>query len=432
MDSNYKILAPDIRSWTALIGKFLVGQGTVQAINLVSGLLIIRFLPLREYALYTIASLLLLVGSLGSDMGLSQAVNTLGAKIRDDRQALGALYAGAYRYRRMLYLAAVGVILFLATYMMYGHEWTFASACLSVALVVLTSWFQQPVSLKKSILNLHHDADGLLYAGASEAISRLLAVITCLVWPTAVTALMVNLLGVLVGRHFLSKRCASLMSEQAVPDELQLKDLRDFIIPLMPVVIYYMLQGQISIFLLSMYGLTISIAEVGALGRLGQLIGLLIMLNAFLIQPYFARIEQKSLYISSVRLVIAILFVFCLLTMISVYCVPDWWLFILGDKYAGLERELPLAILGPLLTLVGGTLYTMVIARNITRGQSWYIVVGIVSQIMFIGIFNVQTTFDALILNMLPAVGYILVQSILLLTIFSNWEGGATYEARGT
>ena len=425
-------LSAGILPWTFLIGKFLAGQGAVQAINLVSGLLIIRFLPMSEYALYTISSLLLLVGSLGSDMGLSQAVNTLGAKIRDDRQALGSLYAGAYQYRRMLHLVALGVILFLATYMLYGHGWSLTSACLSVALVMLTSWVQQSISLKRSILNVHHDADGLLHAGSSEAISRLLAVVTCVIWSTAVTALMVNLFGVLVGRYFLTRRCANLMRENAVPAESQLRDLRLFIMPLIPGVIYYMLQGQISIFLLNLYGLTTSIAEVGALGRLGQIIGLLMMLNAFVIQPYFARIEQKSLYISSVRLVIAMLFAFCLVIMISVCSVPEWWLFVLGEKYAGLERELPLAILGALLTLIGGSLYTMVIARNITRGQFWYIVVGIVSQFMFISIFSVQTTFDALILNMLPSVGYIVIQSILLLRVFSNWEGGATHKVGGT
>jgi O-antigen/teichoic acid export membrane protein len=425
-------LSADILPWTFLISKFLAGQGAVQAINLVSGLLIIRFLPISEYALYTIASLLLVVGSLGSDMGLSQAVNTLGARIRDDQQALGSLYAGALRYRRMLHLVALGVMLFLATYMLYGHEWSLTSACLSVALVMLTSWVQQSISLKKSILNVHHDADGLLHAGSSEAISRLFSVGICVVWPTAVIALMVNLFGVLVGRYFLSRRCANLMREDAVSHESQLRDLRLFVIPLIPGVIYYMLQGQISIFFLSLYGLTSSIAEVGALSRLGQIIGLFMMLNAFLIQPYFARIEQKSVYISSVRFVIAMLFAFCLVIMISAYLVPGWWLFVLGEKYAGLQRELPLAIVGPLLTLLGGSLYTMVIARNVTRGQFWYIIVGIASQLMFISKFSVQTTFDALILNMLPSVGYIVMQSILLVRVLSNWDEGASREVGAT
>jgi hypothetical protein len=193
-----------------------------------------------------------------------------------------------------------------------------------------------------------------------------------------------------------------------------------------------MLQGQISIFFLSLYGLTSSIAEVGALSRLGQIIGLFMMLNAFLIQPYFARIEQKSVYISSVRFVIAMLFAFCLVIMISAYLVPGWWLFVLGEKYAGLQRELPLAIVGPLLTLLGGSLYTMVIARNVTRGQFWYIIVGIASQLMFISKFSVQTTFDALILNMLPSVGYIVMQSILLVRVLSNWDEGASREVGAT
>ncbi|HUI44633.1 MAG TPA: hypothetical protein VLX29_08195 [Nitrospirota bacterium] len=408
--------------WVLLTGKFLAGQGAVQAMNLIAGLIIIRFLPVSEYALYTIASLLLVIGTIGSDFGLSHAVNTLGARIKDDRQKLGALLAVAFQYRRMLYPVAVGAILILAIKMMYGHEWSLVNASGTVALVILTSWILQPVSLKKSVLNVHHDANGLLQVGSSEAVSRLLALAVCIIWPTAVSALIVNLIGVIVGRYFLSKRCTTLIDENAHPDELQSRQLRLFILPLAPAVIYYMFQGQISVFLLSLYGRISSIAEIGALSRLGQIMSLLMMLNAFMIQPYFARIETKELYVHRVSLVISMLLAFCLLCMIIVYWVPEWWLFILGGHYKGLTRELPLAILGSLLTLVGTTMYTMVIARNVTRGQYLYIIVSIVSQIMFISIFGIHTTIDALILNLLPAVAFIFIQSILLVKIIYTWR----------
>lgn len=422
MKVNNKISAAGVRYWLPLIGKFLAGQGAVQAINVVCGLLILRFLPISEYALYTIASLLLVIGSIGSDFGLSQAVNTLGAKIRDDKLMLGALYLGAYRYRKILYPAAVCTIILLATYMMYGNEWTLASATGSVTLIVLTTLIQQPMSLKKSILNIHHDAEGLLHAGLSEAITRLLAVAVCLLWPTAVAALAINLLGVAVGRYFLSKRCAGLMSANQLPNKLQLKQLRQFVFPLAPGVIYYMLQGQIAIFLLSLYGQTTSIAEIGALGRLGQVVGLLMMLNPFVIQPYFARIDQRNIYIYRVISVMSMLFIFCICILIVVFWLPELWLFVLGGNYSRLEKELPLAILGPLLALVGSTLYTFIIAKNKTSGQFWHIILGLGSQVVFIMFFHVHTTFDALILNTLPAASYVVVQAAILFVFIKRWN----------
>lgn len=408
--------------WLALISKFLIGQGGIQAVNVVCGVLILRLLPIEEYALYTIASSLLVIGSIGSDFGLAQGVNTLGARLAGDPERLGILYASAYRYRRILYPVAMAAILVISAFVMYGRVWSQWNIALVMCTILLSIWWQQPVSLKKSILNVHHDSMGLFNAGMAESVARLMTISACILFPYALVALAVNFVGIIVGRYVLAKRCARFVKLDSQPDDHQSSLLKKFAIPLAPALIYYMVQGQISVFLLGLNGMTASVAEIGALGRLGQIVGLLIMLNSFIVIPHFARIKGKRSYLAHLQFVIVALAALCSIGMATVFLLPSWWLIILGEKYSGLSGDLPMAVLGPFLTLVGATLYSMVIARNKTKGQSWYVLLGLASQIVFIRVFEVDSTQSALILNMLPAVVYILVQGILICRLLVTWD----------
>lgn len=390
--------------------------------NFIVGLLVLRFLSIREYALYVTASVLLAIGSLGSDLGISQAVNTLGSRLRADKQRLSALVAGAYIYRRYLFFMVIFVIIAVAFYMMRGGKWSLFSVIASVSLVVLTSWIQNSVSIKKSVLHIHHNADGLFQAGIAEAFVRLVLVFICVIWATAVAALMVNLAGVFIGRIVLSRKCRPFLTDNIEPSDSQNRAIRSFVIPLIPTAIYYLLQGQLSIILLNYYGYTSAVAEVGALGRLGQIIVLPMLLNPFLIQPYLARLTNKKEFVTLSGIVLFGLIAFSFIAMVSVYRVPQWWLYILGSKYSGLGNELPLALLGAALTLSGATLYTMVVSRNFTIGQTWTVVFGLASQIIFISSHGVLTTADALILNLLPMLTYALIQAMLLTVVIAKWE----------
>jgi len=146
------------------------------------------------------------------------------------------------------------------------------------------------------------------------------------------------------------------------------------------------------------------------------------MLNGFLVQPHFSRIDTKVEFIRKATLVSGSFILFSSVSMASVFIVPQWWLFILGSKYHNLEHELPIAVLTAILTLLGATFYTMVISRNITRGQSWYIAMGILGQIAFLWIAGVHSTVDALVLSLIPVFGYCLVQAILLGVVISRWR----------
>ena len=162
-----------LKYWSFLLSKFLAGQAVVQALNLITGFLVLRFLPICEYALYTISSVLSAVSGVGSDMGVSQGIVTFGSRLKDDKRRLSGLFAAALRYRRWLYAATGLVVIGLAPFMTKGNNWPALSIIMSVLFVLITNWIQQTVSLKNSILNIYHDSTGLMQAGMGSAVVRL-------------------------------------------------------------------------------------------------------------------------------------------------------------------------------------------------------------------------------------------------------------------
>lgn len=397
-----------------LSGSFLFGQVLVQALTLIVGLLLMRVLPVEQYALYTIGGSLLAVVSLGSNFGLGQAIVSLGARRRDDRNYVGALWRASHQISACLFPLTTLAVLGLAAWMFRGQAWPLYMQAACVALVLSIGFVQINSSLGRSVFNMHHDALAIFYTGGVEGLVRLVLITACIVWPSAIAALAANLLGAVAASVIATRRTRSLLDVTATPDATHRAALKSFVMPIAPMVIYTLLQGQIAIVLLSGAGYTRDIAEMGALSRLGQAFTVLMMLNPFLVQPVFARIGSNREFQAKLALVIAALIVLCAVGLASAYAAPHWWLLLLGANYAGLTPELPIAIGAALATVVGGTLYTIVIARGNTSGQSLWVLPCLVGQVAFIGLHGVHDTRDALLLNAIPAAAICLVECLLL------------------
>ncbi len=408
-------------SWLGLIGNFLAGQGLIKLINIIVGLVLLRILSIEEFALYTLSIAFLQITVINSDMGLSQGINTFGAKIWQDKKQMGSLYAGACHYGIRLFYPAACIVSILMILIMGDRNWPVIHIIISLLLLLVTARMQLIVNFKKSILNVNHDANSLFKVGIAESVLRLLVLPLCIMWPFAVVAIFGNMLGILASKVAILFYCRNKMDENIPVDNGKKLSLKKFIVPLIPVIIYYSVQGQISVFLLSFYGYIASIAEVGALGRLAQLVGLVMLLNGFMIQPIFSRIHLRSEFIKKTVVVLVSITVFSIGCMSIAIFLPNWLLYIIGPNYSGLEAELPIVVSTVLVVLLGGTLYTIVISRGVTYGQSWYVLIGLLGQILFLSNYGIESTYDALLLNLVPVVGYAFVQTVILGRVISRW-----------
>jgi O-antigen/teichoic acid export membrane protein len=416
------MIVPALR-WSGILGGYLASQGTIQTINLVTGFLILRLLSVEQYAVYVIAMMLVTVASVASDMGVSQGVMSIGAPVRDHPQKITSLVQAAFRIRRLLYTIVCPIVVVLTILLFRGHDEYWLMLGTLVALILTLAWGQQTVSILSSVANVHHDARSLGLANGFTAIARLVLVSTiCTAIPLAGTAIAINLCGTLLCAAIFKTRIGVSGSAWSVVEASYVERLKHFSLPLVPGIIYYLLQGNIATALLWMLGSTTSVAEVGALGRLGQIIGLITLLNGFFLLPYFARVSSRPLFLRRLAQVLLVLSGICAGLTISTFLVPDWWLLLLGPSYFNLNSELRIAILGAQLSLLGSVIYTICIARGRTRGQWWQIVFGLGAQTLFLAVNGINTTFDALIFNMLPAGTYVLVQATLLRAAVREWK----------
>lgn len=411
-----------IKFWFFLAFKFLAGQGAIQVINLVTGLILLRVLSIEEYALYTIANVMLALASLGSNLGLTTAFVTFGSRAKDDRLKLGILFATIQKYRRQLFLIVTLIIIALTPLMTSGRGWSWEKVAFCITFVIVSNWVQLSLSLRTGVFDIHHDANSQWWVGFTSAIVRLaLAAMLCFFFPFAWLFLVVNFIALVMSDLVALRKCKPYVDQSEGPSREQAKIIKKFVYPLVPSIIYYAVVSQITLLLLGLFGRTSSVAQFSALANYGRIISMLGLLNGFIIQPYFARINGKSEFIRKCFFVVGGYIIFASTVFASSIIVPSWWLLLLGKNYSQLMAEIPLAVAVPLLVLFGDSLYTLLASRAWTNSQYLTIVVSILIQCVFIPLVGVSDTRRALWLALALAFGNVAVQVALLIRrLFSS------------
>ena len=409
--------------WLPILTRFLAGQAMVQIINFATALILLRLLSINEYALFVIANFFLNIGSTGSDLNLSNALVTYGARMTGDRKGLSGLFALIVRMRTKLFFLVVLVVCAIAPFTIKGHDWSYLDVFVVLITVLLIVWFQQKVTLRMMVLNIHHDSIGLFQTTMIGAIARLIfSTIFCLFLPFAVVAVLSSLLATYISGWRSKKRCAIYLDDAIAADESYKERVNKYVLPMMPAAAYYLFQGQISILMISIFGAVNAIAEVGALTRFGQLFALLGVLNGFFFQPMFSRINSRKEFIQKGLLVTVVLAGLFGLILLSAYLKPDWWLLLLGARYATMQEEVLLAFAGPIATYMYGIFFSLIISRAFTQGQNWYVAATLIAQILFIVIIGVDTTHKALLLNFVSSATAMIVEFTLLIILLKKWR----------
>lgn len=397
------------------LGTFLASSAAVQGLNVLTGLTILWVLPMEQYALYISCAALIAMGSVGSDAGISQALLTFGSRAVGDRRRVADIFLTCAQMRRQALVWVSVLVLLAAVAMGHGQSWPPMTWLSVLALVTATNWAQVRLSPYGSLFNVFQDTRSIFVSTAIPAGLRLAATwLVCLSWPTAVAALVVNLLGFVVQDAVSRHRARVYMHPEARPDAQLRGQVRSFVVPLLPGVVYFIFQGQIAVFLLTSLAQTQAVAEVGALGRLQQVFILLGALNSFFVQPHFARLTARREFVRRFGLLALVLGVFAVLVMASGWWFSDAWLFLLGPNYGHVRSLIPLALAGCLAVMLGSTVYSVVVATRHTRYQWLQIPLGLGSQAWVVLTLGVQSSHDALVLTYAPALSYLALQLALL------------------
>jgi hypothetical protein len=206
-------------------------------------------------------------------------------------------------------------------------------------------------------------------------------------------------------------RSRQLLGVTGVPSKQKRTAIIHFALPSIPSVIYFSVQGPLTVLLITIFGRTAGVASVGALTRLGQAFTLLSQMNPLLVEPYFARLPKqqlKSHYFGAVAGAAG----FGLLMVGLARVFPGAFLWILGPKYAGLRYEVFLVMIASSMGLVGGVMATINGARrfvyhwdNMTRNiltlivQALFIWKADLSDVRTVLVFGIVTGLPSLVLQ---------------------------------
>jgi hypothetical protein len=173
--------------------------------------------------------------------------------------------------------------------------------------------------------------------------------------------------------------------------------------------IYYCLQGQITVWLISIFGNAESVANVGALGRLAVAFALLSSITAEVVLPAFARIQSvrhlRRRYLQIVAGYLAV----SVLSVAAVAAFPRQILSVLGHQYGGLYAEGVLMAACAVVSTTAGLLWAVNSARAWIVPPAFLIPCTIAVQVATIGFLDLSTVKGVLLFTM-----YSWVPSIVL------------------
>jgi O-antigen/teichoic acid export membrane protein len=415
------LLKDRLRPWLGKLTYLFIGQGLMQAISFVGSFALLRWMNVESYALFTLAwglqSILMTIGDLGV---CGAIIPSVGSRVHNPL-VVGRVIEAARRIRLALFplvfisgLVGIWIVhrnheismreqIMLFGCMMFA-VWSNASALLHTIPLVLTQ--------RLSRLQLQQNTGAVLRLslyGTSHVFGFFAApmplLVNCVVQAVGIAQLAHWSKGMVVKPH---RNDGNVKVEQ--------KQILLLILPQLPLLIFNSVQSQLAIFIASIYGGTMALAEVGALTRFNALFAFIVIFYPWIVVPYFSKIDRRIVGRRAAQWIgFALIGLTALFFLVSWFPAPFLW--ILGSKYGHLGREMPFALLGVALGQVPGLIGTIIFSRRALVAESVLFIAIPVLACQFLGAWIIapNTTLGAVLLIMWANIGSLLGHVVLLL-----------------
>jgi O-antigen/teichoic acid export membrane protein len=352
--------------WGKLVTITGSAQVLVQALGFIGGILVIRLLPTQEYALYTLANTMVGTMLLLADGGIATGVMSQGGRVWQSREQLGAVLATGMELRRKFAVASLLLALPAMVYLLrhHGASWpmtVFISAALIPAFFTTLSGTLLEIAPK-----LHQSIAPMQRFQVESSVGRVvLLCLSVVIFPWASIAVLAGSLPQLWSNWRLRKLTATYADNSQPADPEVRREILNKVKRLLPDAIYYCFACQFAVWLISFYGSTAAVAQLGALGRLAVALSLFSVLFSSLVLPRFARLNDQSAQVLRffTRLVAGLLALSaCIVGGTWLLSTPILW--VLGKQYANLTPELVLMMVGKCLSLVASLTFLLCTSRG--------------------------------------------------------------------
>lgn len=391
-----------IRELSRLFSEYATAQAVIQVLGILAGLWLVNFLPVREYALYTFGLSIFTFLSVFSDLGSTSALLYFRRETRVAQAAFVPYVRAALRFRhRMLLLGACVGLTFMA---LVGRDRGFDAGEIAAtgAALVAAVWFQVGASVSLLQLRLEGKYWESYFADMCGNAVRLGAVAA--MWlatgPFAWLAMLTGASGALITNIVGDRRlriATEVHGAAVAPDHRDpMKSIVRYVLPMSVSAAYFSIQAPLVVWLCAYFASTESVAQVGALGRLGLLFGLLSGFVGAVLIPRLAVITDDAHYLRRYLQYWAILVSLGAGVIVLAHIVPHWLLFLLGNAYSGLESSVLVIAVSSVLSTWGGYVVGINNARGWVRRQP--ILLGIFASLQagLIMVLDLSTTLGVL------------------------------------
>lgn len=407
-----------------IVGNFASVQVVVQLIGFVSGILVVRRLDQREYAFFTIANTMQGTINVLADIGISIGLVSIGGRVWQDRHRFGELISTGLRMRRKLGTAAIIIITPVLYLMLIRNGASVAYTLVLVSIVLGGLLIQLSVGVLSVVPRLHSDVSKIQTIDLTGSVVRLLLLGALMfVFLNAGAAAAVGSLTLLLQYWMLRRYVVRFVDLQA-PENLEDRAaMRGFIKNQAANAVFFCLQGQITIFLISFFGThTGAVAEVGALGRLAMIFAVLSNLLANVFAPAFARCQSIRRLRWQYAGIVGAVAAFSAVLVTAAAFFPHAFLFVLGSKYAHLERELVWMVGGAVASALTGTFWALNASKAWIAGSWLYIPLTLGTQLALIPYTDFGSVRGVLIFNLISALPNLFLNFVLSYRGFRSLE----------
>ena len=403
-----------IADWSVRIGRFGLIQGCVQLFLAAAGLVIIRSLPKNEYAIFVIVNSIQVACIQLADLGVGIGVRSIGGRVYNDRARLGQLVTTALGLRRQFLLIAIPICLPVMVWLL-SRNGASVSQIVELSFIVVAAVIPLlGVSIWTVTLLLHDEYQKIQRLDLGNALLRFGLILGLAL--SRMNAALAALVGALVNSTqalFLRRWARRHVDVTAPPNQQDHHELVRLSLKSLPNTIFFCFQAQVTLLIFTWIGNSTGIADISALGRLALLFTVFSVMFGNLLGPRFARCQDP------VRL--RRLYVF-LLGGTAVVLLPVWaaaalfptpFLWLLGAKYAGLQRECGWVVASGCLSQLAGVMWNMSSSRAWISVQAFAFIPVILSAQLIAALFlDLRNFHNVVIFNLITAIAPIPVYAI--------------------
>lgn len=338
-----------------------------------------------------------------ADGGISTGVMAQGGKVWQDKEKLGVVLVTGLDLRRKF---AIGSFLFsipILTYLLLHHGASWVATILIIASLMPAFFAALSDSLLEIVPKLHQDIKPLQKNQINVSLGRLIFTgLTVFFFPWTFVAILASGLTRIYGNIQLSKIANAFVSKDQLSNPEIRKNILKTVKYLLPTAIYYAFSSNIIIWLVSIFGKTDTLAEVGALSRLSMALNVFSVLFGTLIIPRFARLpEVKNLLFSRYLQIQVGFIILSIIIITTVWTFPAQFLWILGKDYLTLNFEFVLIIIGSCVGFFTGSTFSLYISRGWAITPVISIPIMLCSIVVGVIVLDVSTLQGVLWLNIL-------------------------------